>query len=426
MERPDTAWAALRSRRYLVSSWPWRSYAYLLSSVPVGLLTITLLVGAAALCAVLSPILVGILLMAAFPLIGVAIGVVERWRVRLMIPAGVPSPHAAILPGYSRRARLTFRRRERASIRALGYGVLLGVFVWPLSTVFAGLSAAVLGVTLATPFVASVDEVGMGPWILNTTLEGVIFLVAFAPPWYVVTSYILGALAGAEAELAKALLGPREEELRRNVAELRRSRLDLVDAFETERARIERHLHDGVQQRLVGLTMTLGLAELDLPEGEGKRLVVKAHGEAEAALADLREAVRGIHPRVLIDHGLEAAVREVADRSPLPVSVRMALPQRFATPIEAAAYFVVSEALGNVAKHAQATHCAVEGWVSGDRLVVTVTDDGVGGATLESTTGTGLAGLVTRLDALGGTLDLSSPPGGPTRLRMECPCRLDD
>jgi len=426
MERPNTAWTALSSKRFLISSWPWRSYAYLLSSVPVGLLTITLLIGAAALCALLSPILIGILMMSAFPLIGAAIGVLERWRVRLMIPAGVPSPHAAITSGFSRRARLTFRRRERASIRALGYGLLLGVFIWPLSTVFAGLSATVLGVTLVTPFIASVDEVGMGPWTLNTTVEGLIFLVAFAPPWYIVTSYILGALAGAEAELAKALLGPREEELRRNVAELRRSRLDLVDAFETERARIERHLHDGVQQRLVGLTMTLGLAELDLPEGEGRRLVVKAHGEAEAALADLREAVRGIHPRVLVDHGLEAAVREVADRSPMPVSVRMSLPHRFSTPIEAAAYFVVSEALGNVAKHAQASRCEVEGWVSGDRLVVTITDDGIGGATLDGTSGTGLTGLVTRLDALGGTLDVSSPPGGPTRLRMECPCRLDD
>jgi signal transduction histidine kinase len=208
------------------------------------------------------------------------------------------------------------------------------------------------------------------------------------------------------------------------VADLRRSRLDLVDAFETERARIERHLHDGVQQRLVGLTMTLGLAELDLPEGDGRRLVVKAHGEAEAALADLREAVRGIHPRVLVDHGLEAAVREVADRSPLPVSVRMALSRRLPAPIEAAAYFVVSEALGNVAKHARATRCEVDGWIIDERLVVTITDDGIGGA--DPTGGTGLTGLVTRLDALGGTLDLTSPPSGPTRLRMESPCRLDD
>jgi signal transduction histidine kinase len=141
-------------------------------------------------------------------------------------------------------------------------------------------------------------------------------------------------------------------------------------------------------------------------------------------LADLREAVRGIHPRVLVDHGLEAAVREVADRSPLPVTVRMWRVARLPAPIEAAAYFVVSEGLGNVAKHARAQRCEVDGWIADDRLVVTVTDDGAGGA--DPTAGTGLTGLVTRLDALGGTLDLSSPPGGPTRLRMESPCRLDD
>ncbi len=419
-----SVWAALASRRYLVSSWPWRSYAYLLSSVPVGVITIAILAGAVGVSAVLSPLIVGVLMLTAFPLLGVLIGVVERWRVRLMLPDGVASPHAAMPKRMSRRERLKFRRREQASVRALGYGVLLGTFVALVSATFAGLSATVLGVALASPIIAEYDEVAMGPWTLNSAGEGLLFVVTFGPVWYAVTSYILGCIAGAEAELASALLGPREEELQRNVAALRRSRLDLVDAFETERARIERHLHDGVQQRLVGLTMTLGLAELDLPEGEGKRLVVKAHSEAEAALADLREAVRGIHPRVLVDLGLEAAVREVADRSPLPVVVRMALPSRLPRPIEAAAYFVISEALGNVAKHASATRCEVDGWIAGDKLVVAITDNGVGGA--DPAAGTGLTGLVTRLDALGGTLDLSSPPGGPTRLRMECPCRLDD
>ncbi|ADB32515.1 histidine kinase [Kribbella flavida DSM 17836] len=424
MERPSNVWAAMATRRYLVSSWPWRSYAYLISSIPVGVLTIVLLGGAVALSAVLSPLIVGILMFSAFPLLGVLIGRVERWRAKLMLPAGIPSPHAVMPAGMSRRDRFRFRRREQGSLRGLGYGVLLGTFVWVFSAAFGGLSLSVLVITLMAPLIATDDELGMGPWTLDTTGEGFLFLVTFGPAWYVVTSYLLGCLAGAEAALARSMLGPREDELRRNVAELRRSRLDLVDAFETERARIERHLHDGVQQRLVGLTMTLGLAELDLPEGDGKTLVVKAHREAEAALADLREAVRGIHPRVLVDLGLEAAVREVADRSPLPVSVRMSLPNRLPAPIEAAAYFFVSEALANVAKHAEATRCDVEAWVSGDRLVVTVTDDGRGGA--DPAAGTGLTGLVTRLDALGGTLDLSSPPGGPTRLRMESPCRLDD
>lgn len=414
----------MASPRYLVSSWPWRSYAYLFTSVPVGVVTIGVLIGLAAASAVLSPILIGILLITMFPLIGVLIGWVERWRAGLVLIDGISSPHAKMPESLSVREKLKFRRREQASLRALGYGFVLGVFVWPLSALIAGISATILGTTLAAPVIADGDQMGMGPWILDSAQEGFIFLLCFGPPFFVLSSYLVGVLAGAEAALAKAMLGPRQEELQRNLAELRRSRLDLVDAFETERARIERHLHDGVQQRLVGLTMTLGLAELDLPEGEGKRLVVKAHTEAEAALADLREAVRGIHPRVLVDHGLEAAVLEVADRSPLPVSVQLTLPSRLPPPIEAAAYFVVSEALANVAKHAQARTCEVAGWVERDRLVITITDDGAGGA--RAGAGTGLTGLVTRLDALGGTLDIDSPPGGPTRLRMECPCRLGD
>lgn len=424
MDRPLTLWAALASPRYLVSSWPWRSYAYLFTSVPVGALTMAVLGGAAAASALLSPLLIGILLVMMFPLLGVLIGRIERWRAGLVLLDGISSPHAKIPASLPLREKLRFRRREQASLRALGYGLVLGVFVWPLSALVAGISATVLGITLAAPVIADGDEMGMGPWILDTAQEGFLFLLCFGPVFFVVTSYLIGVLAGAEASLARAMLGPRQDELQRNLAELRRSRLDLVDAFETERARIERHLHDGVQQRLVGLTMTLGLAELDLPEGEGRRLVVKAHAEAEAALADLREAVRGIHPRVLVDHGLEAAVREVADRSPLPVTVQLQLPARLPGPIEAAAYFVVSEALANVAKHAQATTCDVSGRIDGDRLVITVTDNGIGGA--RPGAGTGLTGLVTRLDALGGTLDIESPLGGPTRLTMECPCRLGD
>ena len=424
MERPETAWAALASPRYLASSWPWRSYAYLLSSIPVGALTIAILIAAAALSAVLSPLVIGVLMWMSFPLLGVVLGAVERWRARLVLVDGVSSPHAKLPGTLSVRERLKFRRREQASIRALGYGFVLGVFVWPLSLATAGLSATILLTTLAAPVIADTDEMGMGPWTLHSAADGFLFLLLFGPVFYAVSSYLLGVVAAAEGSLAKAMLGPRQDELQRNVAELRRSRLDLVDAFETERVRIERHLHDGVQQRLVGLTMTLGLAELDLPEGEGRRLVVKAHAEAEAALADLREAVRGIHPRVLVDHGLEAAVREVADRMPLPVTVQLSLPSRLPPPIEAAAYFVVSEALANVAKYAQASSCEVSGRIDRDQLVISVTDDGRGGAKLGA--GSGLTGLVTRLDALGGTLVIDSPPGGPTRLRMECPCRLGD
>ncbi len=424
MERPLTGWQALASPRFLVSSWPWRAYLYLFTSVPVGLVTICVLAGVAVTSALLSPIVIGILLLPVFPILGVLIGAAERWRAGLMLLNGIKSPHAAVPASLSLRDKLKFRRREQASMRALGYGFVLGVLVWPFSALLAGISVTVLGVTVMAPIIAEDDQLGMGPWTLTTFGQGLLFAVTFGPVFYVVSSYLIGVLAAAEASLAKAMLGPRQEELQRNVAELRRSRLDLVDAFETERARIERHLHDGVQQRLVGLTMTLGLAELDLPEGEGRRLVVKAHSEAEAALADLREAVRGIHPRVLVDLGLEAAIREVADRSPMPVDVSMLLDSRLPPPIEAAAYFVVSEALSNAAKHAQATRCEVIGRIDGDLLVITITDNGIGGATVGA--GSGLTGLVTRLDALGGTLVVDSPPGGPTRLRMECPCRLGD
>ena len=185
----------------------------------------------------------------------------------------------------------------------------------------------------------------------------------------------------AQAALARLLLDPREAQLAAEVADLRRSRVDLVDAFETERRRIERDLHDGVQQRLVALTMTLGRAELDVPEGPGLATVQDAHRQAEEALAELRGTIRGIHPRVLVDHGLAAAVHELADRSSVPTTVDIRLPDRLPPPVEQAAYFVVSEALTNVARHSGARRAGVHAWRRDDAFVLTVEDDGAGGAT---------------------------------------------
>jgi signal transduction histidine kinase len=147
-----------------------------------------------------------------------------------------------------------------------------------------------------------------------------------------------------------------------------------------------------------------------------------AHEQAEQALEDLRATVRGIHPRVLADHGLTAAVHEIADRSSTPVAVDIRLNHRLPGPVEAAAYFLVSEALTNVSRHAQARHVAVHAWRNGDSFVLTVVDDGVGGAVVDRASGSGLAGLALRLDALGGQLQVHSPTGGPTEIRMECSC----
>jgi signal transduction histidine kinase len=419
-----TPWRALADRpwRFLASSWPWRSFAYVISTPFVGAAVLALLVGAVAAGIVLSPVWIGIVVLYSLPVLGVGVGRFERWRLGLMRP-GQPrlaSPHPP-LPDTGLRQRIAYRRRESAALRALGYTALVGILVGWLDVALVLFTLLVTVILALSPLIAAYEPVGVLWWQVDTTSEAVPLALLAAPAWFVLSAYALTLAAAAQADLARVLLGPREEELRRRVAELRRSRLDLVDAFETERRRIERHLHDGVQQRLVGLTMTLGLAEYKLPEGDARELVRKAHGEAESALADLRDAVRDIHPRVLVDHGLAAAVNEVADRLSIPVSVELRLASRLPPPIEAAAYFVVSEALSNVAKHSQATHCAVRGWVAAESLVVVVEDDGVGGA--DPAAGSGLTGLRTRVDALGGTLDVTSPAGGPTRLRMEVPCQ---
>lgn len=202
------------------------------------------------------------------------------------------------------------------------------------------------------------------------------------------------------------------------MADLRRSRRGLVDTFEIERRRIERDLHDGVQQRLVALTMTLGSAELEVSDSAGLALLREAHRQAEAALGKLRATVRGIHPQVLSDHGLAAAVDEIVDASPVPVSVDLQVP-RLSGPVETAAYFFVSEALTNIARHSEARSAAVHGWLHRGDLIVTVVDDGVGGA--DPAQGTGLAGLAARLAALDGQVTVVSPAGGPTEVRMRCP-----
>lgn len=425
MQRAATAWGALADRpwRFLASSWPWRSFGYVLASPFIGAGVLVLLVGTAVAGILLSPIWIGVVVLYSLPVLGVGVGRVERWRLGLMRgpgQAGLASPHPE-LPDATVRQRIAYRRRERAALRALGYAALLALLVGWLDFVLVLFTLLVTTILALSPLLAKYETVGVLWWEVDSPSEALPLALFAAPAWFVLSAYALTLAAAAQAELARVLLGPREEELRERLAELRRSRLDLVDAFETERRRIERHLHDGVQQRLVGLTMTLGLAEYKLPDGEGRDLVRRAHTEAESALADLRDAVRDIHPRVLVDHGLEAAVNEVADRLPIPVSVELRLTERLPSPVEAAAYFVVSEALSNVAKHSRAASCSVRGWVAADTLVVAIEDDGVGGA--DPAAGSGLTGLGIRVDALGGTLDVSSPPGGPTRLRMEVPCQ---
>jgi len=322
-------------------------------------------------------------------------------------------------------ARLAERAGTTVRWREIGYhllmlpvGVAFGTFVlllWTGSLLFVSLpviAGALPGGSAKLPYV----EVGhgLGAWLL--ALVGVVGLV-FAAPW------ATHALGRVQRVFLRRMLGlSREMELGVAVDRLEQSRVAAVDTAEAERRRIERDLHDGAQQRLVALAVTLGDAHERLasdPE-RGRELVADAHEEAKAALKELRDLVRGIHPVILEDRGLDAALSSVVARSPVPVDLHVDIGERPPAAVESAAYFIVSEALTNVANHSGATRAAVSLVRSGDRLVIEVRDDGVGGADPES--GTGLAGLGNRVAALSGHFHLSSPPGGPTTVLVELPC----
>lgn len=241
--------------------------------------------------------------------------------------------------------------------------------------------------------------------------------IAVVAPW---TTLVAAEL---QVRLAERLLGRSPDAEWAAVASgLERRRSAAVDGAEAERRRIERDLHDGAQQRLVALAAGLGAAREhfdDDPEA-ARQLVDSAHEEAKSALREIRDLVRGIHPVILEDRGLDAALSAVVARAPVPVSLDIHLHERLPAPVESAAYFVVSEALTNVARHAEASRAHVALARSGGRLVVEVRDDGRGGA--DASRGTGLQGLRERVTALGGTMHVLSPVGGPTTVSVELPC----
>jgi len=321
--------------------------------------------------------------------------------------------------------RLVERTKSRPRWREIAYLLLalpLGVFTTVLALEVWCLSAALLFLPLyvnALPDNAAklgLFAASQGFAVLALSVLGLVG-IALAAPW------LTRALARLDLAVARWLLAPRrQDELGEQVTRLETSRAAAVDSAEAERRRIERDLHDGAQQRLVALAMDLGTARERLehdPEG-GRQLVAEAHEEAKAALKDIRDLVRGIHPVILEDRGLDAALSAVVARSPFPVTLDVNVAERPPPAVESTAYFVVSEALTNVARHAEATRAVVTIVRAGDRLVVEVRDDGQGGAVVGQ--GTGLTGLRDRITALGGAMHVVSPPGGPTTLLAEIPC----
>ncbi|MEU9098134.1 sensor domain-containing protein [Streptomyces sp. NPDC048361] len=256
------------------------------------------------------------------------------------------------------------------------------------------------------------------PWgILTFTVTLVSLIVAWP-----VLGFITRGLANVDRMMVRALLSP-SDSLERRIAELESDRGVVVDTAAADLRRIERDLHDGAQARLVALAMGLGLAKEKLLEDPDAAalMVGEAHGEVKLALQELRDLARGIHPAVLTDRGLDAALSSIASRCTVPVKVTVDLPARPAPAIEGIAYFTVSELLQNVSKHSGARAASVEVWRSAERLLIQVEDDGVGGARLDG--GSGMAGLSERLGAVDGLLVLDSPAGGPTVVTAELPWR---
>jgi signal transduction histidine kinase len=395
----DTPWQAIRQRpgRFLASAWPWRSSAYLLggilpsAAVAAGLIAVIVLLPGQVTAVVVLPVLLALLLS------GPLVARYERWRLWLVEPGRAADPP---------------RRHGGAGRRALevGYGVVCVLVLWLVDL-------AVVAVALAIPvgmLLALLASKGAGG-----AVQALMVLVAVLG--LALAAYPLVAWAGARAALARAILAPPDAELDQRLVEVTRSRARLVDAFEVERRRVERDLHDGAQQRLVALTVALGLARLDLPAGSAAaEQVDAAHEQAKQALTELRELIRGVHPQVLTDRGLPAAVADAAGRSPVPVDVDVVLPRRLPPAVEVAAYFAACEALANIARHSRAGRASVRGWLAAGQLVLEVRDDGVGGA--DPAAGSGLAGLADRVAVVEGRLFLSSPAGGPTLLRVEIPC----
>jgi signal transduction histidine kinase len=255
-------------------------------------------------------------------------------------------------------------------------------------------------------------EPGFEAWCAGA-LGVVVLLTA---PW------VTRGLSRLSLGMAEGLLGGGETEaLRQRVATVEASRAEVVDAAEAERRRIERDLHDGAQQRLVALAMSLGMAKekMDSDPEAARALVDEAHREAKNALVELRDLARGLHPPVLTDRGLHAAVAGLASRAPVPVEVDLRVTRRAPPSIEGIAYFVISESLTNVARHSGARRARALVADEGNRLVVEVSDDGIGGASADR--GSGLRGLADRVRAVDGTFLVTSPPGGPTTVRADLP-----
>ncbi|MFH0516558.1 sensor histidine kinase [Streptomyces sp. M41] len=410
----------------------WREFGYVLLSLPISIVLFVYGITMVSLGAGLLVTFLGVPVLAA----GLAgcrgLGALERARARALLHLEVADPEplrmrrrgfmawmgAVLKSGTSWRSLLyavlhlpwaTFSFVVAVNVWAYGWALLtypLWFWVFPVWAGQDGLQVfgdETHNIYLDNPFEITI-----------TALVGLLFTLA--TPW------IVRALTMVDRVMVHGLLGPTR--LATRVVELESDRGVVVDTAAADLRRIERDLHDGAQARLVALAMDLGLAKEKLTQDPqaAARMVDEAHGEVKTALQELRDLARGIHPAVLTDRGLDAALSSVASRCTVPVEVQVDLyGERPVPAIEGIAYFTVSELLQNIGKHSRATWAAVDVWRVENRLMLQVVDNGIGGA--DAATGSGLAGLAERLDAVDGILVVDSPVGGPTRVTAELPWR---
>ncbi|WP_250903456.1 histidine kinase [Actinomadura sp. NEAU-AAG7] len=394
-----------------------RSTAFVAAGLPPHLVAVALwvwLVGLAVVVPGFAPLPAALLIVSAGVLTAV-----QRWRYRML-----RGPGALQVPQRTGRPALRHPiqwLRSPGAWRQIAYHGLVGPLLAPVEAAVlvlwaAGFAAASIYVWIwALPPEQRLTQVGYTTQAAYITAGGLALMAVM--PW------LTGRVARLETGVANVLLGQtRAERLQRRVEDLTESRAGVVDAADAERRRIERDLHDGAQQRLVALAVNLGIARATLTglSAEARRVIDDAHTEAKQAVAELNDLVRGLHPAVLDDRGLDAALSGVAARAPIPVRLSVDLATRPPATAEAVAYFTVSEALTNVVKHARASKAEVTVERRGGTLVVVIADDGVGGAGPSG--GTGLAGLAKRAASVDGTFTCHSPLGGPTVITVELPC----
>ncbi|GAA3118102.1 sensor histidine kinase [Streptosporangium carneum] len=408
----------------LVDPMTWRAVPYLLGGMFYGLVCCAALVSVVPFLLTLVAVWVGVPLLALTMVAWRAAAMLERRTLRLAFGVVIPDPYRPSEGGGNLFLRWKDMVVDPATWKDLLYLLLL-LPVGVVEFVVAGVLWSLAVGLFATPFLllAGVGEVSIAYGLVADSVPDALLCLPSGAGLLVTALYATRGIARLHTLFAVALLGPGKKGLLiARAAHLRASRARGVDAAEAERRRIERDLHDGAQQRLLSVAMDLGRAQakMDTDPEAARHLLAQAHAGTKAAIAELRDLARGIHPAILTDRGLDAALSSLAARAPVQVSLSVEVSHRPPAAVESIAYFVVAESLTNMAKHSAATEASVRVSRRDQRVFVEVRDDGVGGAAPRA--GGGLAGLADRAATIDGVLVVDSPPGGPTLIRAELPC----